>query len=87
MKYLIVGGSRDGEWTDIDPRYKRMQMMDREALVILPSAEPIGPVRIKQTTYTIRNWHSQGEDWFLWGEVDLSDADIFNQLLHNYRPR
>jgi hypothetical protein len=87
MKHLIVGGTHDGEWVDGDSLAPTMEMTEKAPLSAAAYyADAPVIVAVRREVYTRRLWRCGSDEWIIWGEESMTDADVFRRLLRNYRP-
>jgi hypothetical protein len=82
-KYLIIGGSHDGEWIETDIRGKSLRLSDKITNK-LPEEAKQCPV-IKMEIYTISAWHTPTAIFELLTLDGMSPEEVFEALLNGYK--
>ena len=84
MKYLFIGGSRDGELHAVKTSREWIRMPVRPTLV--ETLEDIYPIQIEYEEYRMFTIGGENTDFILYAIAGMSPNQIVNRLLLNYKP-
>ena len=86
MNRILIGGENAGKIIDTCRDYVRMPVRHRLNYRLTDDVAVPNALEMPIEEYTERYFRTANKEWRILGLISMSDAEIFDELLANYRP-